>query len=339
MSTPTRSGIIAAGNYIVDQVKIIDEWPAQESLANILGQKLGNGGGPYNLLKNLSKLGVDFRRAAAGLIGDDDFGQWIREDLEGLGVDTGHIQTTDAAPTSFTDVMTLQSSGRRTFFHQRGTNALIDESHIDLSDTSYKIFFLAYLLLLDRLDELREDGSTRFADVLKKARRAGFKTAVDAVSSTAPAFAQVVAASLPHIDYLFMNDYEAGRASGKTLVEEDRLDVGAAVDAGRALHARGDLEWIIIHAPEAAVAIPHEGDPVVQGAVRLPGERIEGATGAGDAFCTGVLYGLHEEHAIDTCLRTGVCVAASCLLDSTCSDGILPLDDCLALGEEYGYRR
>ena len=34
-----RRGILAAGNFIVDQVKIIDAYPEQDTLANILSVK------------------------------------------------------------------------------------------------------------------------------------------------------------------------------------------------------------------------------------------------------------------------------------------------------------
>ena len=52
-----RSGLLAGGNWIIDQVKIIDVFPKRESLANILSQSQGTGGAPYNVAINLAKLG------------------------------------------------------------------------------------------------------------------------------------------------------------------------------------------------------------------------------------------------------------------------------------------
>ena len=55
-----RKGILAGGNWIIDQVKMIDVYPQREQLANITGATVtGSGGSPYNLLINLAKLGVD----------------------------------------------------------------------------------------------------------------------------------------------------------------------------------------------------------------------------------------------------------------------------------------
>ena len=62
LSSP-RKGILAGGNWIVDQVKIIDLLPQRDKLANILDQAEGTGGSPYNLLVDLSRLGAAFRFA------------------------------------------------------------------------------------------------------------------------------------------------------------------------------------------------------------------------------------------------------------------------------------
>jgi hypothetical protein len=53
MSTQ-RTGILAAGNFIVDHVKIIDGYPQQDMLASIVSESQSNGGGPYNVLKCLA---------------------------------------------------------------------------------------------------------------------------------------------------------------------------------------------------------------------------------------------------------------------------------------------
>ena len=68
MSSTSRNGILAGGNFIIDHVKIIDEYPAENMLATILEESSSNGGGPYNVLRDLSAMGVSFPREAAGLV-------------------------------------------------------------------------------------------------------------------------------------------------------------------------------------------------------------------------------------------------------------------------------
>ena len=59
MST-SRNGIIAGGNWIVDAVKMVDVWPQQDTLANILSTAKGSGGSPFNILVDLALLGAKF---------------------------------------------------------------------------------------------------------------------------------------------------------------------------------------------------------------------------------------------------------------------------------------
>ena len=58
MPKTPRQGILAAGNFIVDYVKVIDGYPAQDMLASILSESRSNGGGPYNVLKDLAAMKV-----------------------------------------------------------------------------------------------------------------------------------------------------------------------------------------------------------------------------------------------------------------------------------------
>jgi hypothetical protein len=55
-----RSGLLSGGNWIIDQVKIIDVYPKHEQLANIYSQSQGTGGSPYNVLLDLAKMGAKF---------------------------------------------------------------------------------------------------------------------------------------------------------------------------------------------------------------------------------------------------------------------------------------
>ena len=67
---PKRSGILAGGNWIIDQVKMIDVYPQRAQLANItLAAITFTGCSPYNLLVNLAKLWFAIPLSAASLVG------------------------------------------------------------------------------------------------------------------------------------------------------------------------------------------------------------------------------------------------------------------------------
>src|SRR5712671_6800452 len=143
-----RRGLLAGGNWIIDQVKLIDVYPQPEQLANIGSQAQGTGGAPYNVLIDLAKLGVSFPLFAAGLVGKDAFGQFILDDCKKHKIDTRFLSATAGAPTSYTDVMTEMNGGRRTFFHHRGANTLWHGADVDFTKVKARIFHLGYLLLL-----------------------------------------------------------------------------------------------------------------------------------------------------------------------------------------------
>jgi len=332
-----RHGIASAGNWILDITKIIDVFPEQDTLANISGQSSNNGGAPYNVLKDLARLKAPFPLYAFGLIGQDEPGQYILDDCHNHSINTSQLLTTDKIGTSYTDVMLVKNTGRRTFFHYRGANALFDLEHINLKNANAKIFHLGYLLLLDKLDEVRESQRTNASILLENAQKEGFLTSVDIVSEHSNRFKKIVLPSLPYIDILFLNEYEAGKLSGIHLYAENinLTDVKKAVDL---LLEYGVKRWVILHFPGGCVAGNRSGDFVFQGSVDIPSEDIIGTTGAGDAFAAGTLYGIHEGWIITECLKSGVSCAAMSLTKASCSEGVISMEESLRISSEYGYR-
>ncbi len=338
-TTPARRGLLAGGNWITDQVKIIDVYPQPEQLANIRRQSPGTGGAPYNVLVGLARAGAPFPLAGAGLVGQDALGESILADCKRHHIDTKFLQRADAAATSYTDVMTEEKGGRRTFFHYRGANSLWHGDGLDFSKTRARIFHLGYLLLLDALDEADARFGTKAARLLAAAQEAGLKTSVDVVSEDGDRFRSIVPPALKYTDYLIVNELEAGRVAGfKTRQADGKLDTVALRHAAGALLQLGVRELVIIHFPEGGFARTRKGEDLWQSSVKLPDKAIAGTAGAGDAFAAGMLWGLHEDWELPRCLQAGVCLAAACLSDATCTAGIKPLPAALALGKKHGWR-
>jgi sugar/nucleoside kinase (ribokinase family) len=333
-----RNGILAAGNWIVDYVKIIDAWPTQDTLANIISDYRGTGGAPCNVLIDLAKLGADFPLIGGGIIGQDEPGDWILETCKQSGVDTALIRRTSERPTSYTDVMTVESTGRRTFFHQRGANALFDVNSIRLETCSAKIFHLGYLLLLDRLDQSCARFGTRAAELLNNASKLGFITSVDVVSEESDRFARVVLPALPFTDVSFFNEFEVGQMFSLKIRRGDDIDVQALLSGAKKLLAAGVRRWVIIHFPEGTLAASPNGRQIFQPSLKVPPNQIAGAVGAGDAFAAGLLLGYYKDRPMEDCLVYGVCAAAASLRHPSTSGSMEHIEACLALASQFGYR-
>lgn len=340
MPVSSRTGIAAAGNWIVDTTKMIDVYPGQDMLANISSEERNNGGGAFNVLCNLSNFGVTYPLRAVGLLGNDSDGDWIVEYCRERRINTDLLHRHASAPTSYTDVMTVQSTGRRTFFHQRGSNRLFGPEHILWEEMQEKIFYLGYLLLLDTLDSKDPEYGTVASGVLKEAGSRGLCRVVDLVSVDVPDYSEIVLPALPHIDVLLCNEVEVERVTGvevSSRTEEQRIH--ALLEAGRLLLKLGVRDWLVIHMPQGAIALSSRGEQVLHGSVAVPPEKIVGAAGAGDAFATGVLHGLHENLPMSESLRLAASAAACCLRHPTTSHGVSSLTDCISYGEHLGFRK
>ena len=333
MSAP-RTGLLAAGNFIVDAVKVIDHYPEQDMLANILTESRSNGGGPYNVLKNLAAMQAPFPLAACGLTGTDENGAWIRRDCAAHGIDVSQLHTSKTgAPTSYTDAMTVQRTGRRTFYHRRGANAEFSPAHCSFEQGRYRLFHLAYLLLLDELDAMAPDGRTHAAHLLSQVRAAGLETSVDLVSTPHPRFREIALSALPDTDHLILNETEAGLVTEESLAAADPTGL---LTAARRLLEAGVRRTVTIHTPHGAICAAADGTACTQPALRLPAGFSQGATGAGDAFAAGLLLGIHEGWDLPRRLLLAVSSAAASLTHPTPSAGLRPVRDCLGLADEFG---
>jgi sugar/nucleoside kinase (ribokinase family) len=336
-TTNSRIGLLCGGNWIIDQVKLIDVYPQPEQLGNIRDQSQGTGGAPYNVLKDLAKSGVPFPLHGAGLVGRDALGEQIVQDCRAHHIDVRHLAMTPKASTSYTDVMTEQGHGRRTFFHARGANALWSGNDLNFTRTRVRIFHLGYLLLLDALDQPDGRYGTRAARLLAGAQAAGVKTSVDVVSEDSDRFPRIVCPALKYVDYCILNEIEAGKTTGFKVRTDGRLDTVALRHVAGALLQHGVRELVVIHFPEGAFARTRTGEDVWQPSLKLPKKHIAGTAGAGDAFCAGVLLGLHEGWELQRCLRTGVCLASASLSDPTCTAGVKSLKSSLNLATRFGF--
>jgi sugar/nucleoside kinase (ribokinase family) len=335
-----RNGILVGGNWIIDQVKLIDTYPQEEKLVNILAEFSSNGGSAYNILKDLYKMRVCFPLEGIGLVGEDERGQSILNECIQMGIDVRQLKRTNTAATSYTDVMSVQSTGKRTFFHNRGANALLDESCFDFSISQARIFHLGYLLLLDKLDSIGEDGLTGAAHVFKKAKEAGFITSADIVSENTTRFKEIIPFSLPFVDYLFINEFEAKMLTGTdTCTDSGEVSVNGCYEAAERILEMGVSQWVILHFPKGVIAVNKTGETLFQPSLNLDPAKVVGAVGAGDAFAAGVLTGIHDGWNMQQCLELGVCAAGSSLFGATSSDSILSREECLHLVQQYGFKK
>jgi sugar/nucleoside kinase (ribokinase family) len=337
----TRSGVLCVGSVIVDLAKVIDHYPDQERLALIRDVSVSTGGPALNLAVDLRRLGAPFPLELVGVVGDDEHGRLVLDACAALGIGTSALRAVPDAATSFTDAMVVRDGGTRTFFHHPGANALLAAKDVDVTGSRAKILHAGAPGLHPRMDAPDQGGGNHWASLLQAAQSVGMRTTMELVSLPDEQIRAVALPCLPHLDYLVINEIEAAALTGAQIRSADvdgHPNWSEFESVAIRLVELGVSRLVAVHFPAGCVAAAPGGLVWRQGSVRLPRSAVRNATGAGDAFAAGVIYGLHEELPVKQCLRLGVCVAAASLEGAATSDGVLPVAQCLALGDRHGFR-
>lgn len=332
-------GICVAGNLIVDITYPIARWPKENELVTITeGITRSVGGAVCNDIVDLAKLDPSLPLKALGVIGDDEDGRFILAELgKHKNIDLGLLKL--KGRTSFTAVMSNNENKNRTFFQYRGANALFDETCIDWDQLDCDIFHIGYILLLDALDEEDSEYGTKMAKVLAQAQKRGIKTSIDVVSESGNRFKKIVTPALKFTDYCVINELEAQQVTGITL----RDDTGTLYpqnmhSALEQLKALGVSTWAVIHCPEGSFGLDENNEYIQMTSLKIPNDHIKGTVGAGDAFCSGILYGAWKQWNLQMSVRLATCAAVAALSERGATEGMRSLEDVMRYEQIYPYR-
>ena len=331
-----KNKIIAAGNIIVDRLYPIAGYPGPGQLTKILdgiGQSVG--GAVCNVGIDLKKLMPDTEVCALGLVGTDEAGDFALKTMRDAGMDVSMVGREGV--TSFTAVMSDTLTRERTFFTYGGANARFSEDSFDWADVDADILHVAYILLLDALDEEDAAYGTKLARLLAHAKEKGIRTSVDVVSEAGERFSRLVPPALKHTDLCVINEIEAGRTTGIELRTADgSLRVENIKPCLRALFALGVGEWAVIHCPEGGFGMDADGDFAAYGQIPTPPGYIRGKVGAGDAFCAGVLSAAHRGMSLADAVKLGNAAATVSLNAPDATGAMTTLEECLRITDGFG---
>ena len=309
-----RSGIAIAGNVVTDFVKLIDSYPEKGMLSSIREISRAVGGCVSNTIMDLATIDPSLPLQAFGMVGDDESGRFVTAQMQACGIDVSGIAVSQTHATSFSDVMSVASTGERTFFHHRGANAVFSPAHISVETLRCRMLHIGYILLLDAFDEFDAEYGTVMARFLHHVQKAGIKTSIDVVSESGKRFAEKVIPALQYTDNAIMNEIEACGVSGLSPRDADgTLIMENVVASLEKILACGVRDRAIIHCPEAGFCLSREQGVTVVPSLKLPKGYILGSVGAGDAFGAGCLYGIYNGYS-DREILTFASGAAACNL-------------------------
>ena len=262
------------------------------------GIRLHPGGHAANVAMDLAQLG-EAGIAVAGSLGEDLFGDFMEDQLTERGVEV-HLQRVADAPTSKNVVLVVKGEDRR-FYAELATNTMLSPEHVAsaLGATGPEILYQGTVGGLRYIDPVLDQ-------VLERAREGGALTFVDVVDPTQGAWRNL-RGSLHLVDLLHCNLRESEKLTGEG-------DPSRAADA----LARGGVRL-------AMVTMGSRGLIASTGESRLkvPAFDVDtlDTTGAGDAFCAGVISSIlgsgsslpASETELTEALIKGAAAGAACV--------------------------
>lgn len=324
-----KYAIALAGNIVVDSIKYIPEYPDKLELTAIRRIERSLGGSVPNVGIDLAKLAPGLPLKAVGFVGEDDNGAYALDVLSRHpSIDLSDVRR--AGLNTFTDVMTVEATGERTFFTFKGADGLLNAQTLPVDRLDCDILHVAYALLLDGLDAADPEYGTAMARVLAAAQARGIRTSLDVVSENSDRYTRIVPPALRYTDYFSVNELEAERTTGIRLTEDGRLIRSNLRPALDRLRAMGVRRWAVIHTPALACGLDEDGRYVERETLRLPAGFIQGSVGAGDAFTAGLLLRAWQRASLGDALETANAAAALSLSTPGATEGMKSLDETMA---------
>ena len=310
-----RKGIAVAGSLIAEGVYTTDTYPSAGFLANVLDKKQ-NVGGCGNLILDLAKMDPELSVEVCAVIGEDNEGKMILETLrEYPNISLDHV--TCMGKSSITHVIDPEDTKQRTFFFQAESSDCFEEKYIHWDTVSCEIFVLEYLLLMKKVDAVDAEYGTHGARILHEAQKRGMKTAIDMVSEQGERARSVVVPALKYTNYCVINELEAEAITSISLTDESVEKVL------KTIREMGVADWIVVHTSSGAYGMECGKEQLIYvPSLSLPDGFIRGNTGAGDAFCSGILYGVYSGMDLATAMRYAAAAAACSLSEQNGTDGL-----------------
>ena len=334
-----RKGICVAGNMIVDVLYPIEGWPNQGELVQIKdGIVRSTGGAVMNVAVDLAKLDPELPVYAMGRNGEDAEGDLVMQVLTAQpNIDVSNIIREGVS--AFTNVMCDLRSKQRTFFTHLGANGRFCEDDIQWDRVNADIFHIAYILLLNALDQPDDEYGSKMARLLHSARAHGMKTSIDVVSEASDRFKRLMPPAMRYADYCTINEFEAEQTTGVKLRAFDGTLIEENIPkALRIMKEMGISTWAVIHSPEGGFGLDEADNFVARRSLKLPDDYIKGTVGAGDAFCAGVLLGAEKGYDLGRAIDLGIAAAAASLSEPGSSEGLRTEAEAMKLFEIYGRR-
>jgi sugar/nucleoside kinase (ribokinase family) len=271
--------VLVLGEINVDLILTADEItpvPGQERLVDDMTLTMGSSSVIFAC--GAARLGL--RVGFAGVVGDDELGQFMLRGMAARGIDVSPVTIDPALKTGIT--VSLSTPADRAMLTYAGSIAALTAEHVDraLVQDARHVHVSSFYL---------QDGLRRgLPDLLAQAREHGLTVSLDTGYDPREAWDGCLQETLTQVDVLLPNEVEAAAIAGATSPEA-------------ALNALAQQIPVVAVKLGARGAIAQQGKEVVRHAP--PAVRAKDTTGAGDSFDAGFVYGFMAGWPLDRTLH------------------------------------
>ena len=291
LSNSLTTDLICVGETLIDFIGTQIEAPISET--KDYHRYLG--GSPTNVAMNMARLGMNV--AMISSVGDDGFGDYMLSRFEEAGIDTQYVYRAPHTPS--TVIFINNTSGTPEFIAYRGADKEIFP--IQIPETllnSCKIYHTTCFALS------AEPARETILSAAERAAQQGVKLSIDInysekiwpdrVEAT-----EAIARYCKHGPLVKISQDDVDRLLGPGLSHQEVFEY---------LHGLG-AQTICFTLGKDGAKLSVQGQDVIQLSA-LKVEKIMDATGAGDAFWSGFLYGHIKGQKPEKCLSTALQMAA-----------------------------
>lgn len=285
-----RFDIVGLGGSVLDILKLVDHFPAQEEVQRALDMAIEGGGPVATAMVTLARLGA--RVAMLDVVGDDWIGTLIRDGFDREAVCTDYIPIRKGYTSSLACVMVNESDGVRSIVFSPGTARDLTPAEIPRA-------------AIEAAQILHVNGRHWEACIqaIAWAKEAGVRISMDGGASLfRPELRQLVALT----DICIVARDFAETYSGETVIEE----------AARALLEAGPGLVSITDGTRGSWIYTARGEAFHQPAYQVPD--VVDTTGCGDSYHGAFLFGLLRDMSLR---ETAALASAVAALNTQCLGG------------------
>ncbi len=323
-----RYDVIGIGNAIVDVISpgtdlFLDQMGIERGVMQLVERERAEllyaamrerteapGGSVANTLAGIGALGLS--TAFIGKVRDDALGRFYADAMAAAGTAFPNPPRAANLPTSRSMIF-VSPDGERSMNTYLGAGADLGSGDVpDVFGGGGMLFLEGYLFD-------KPDGKAAFAEAARRMRAAGGRSAI---TISDPFCADRHRADFQRLIARDMDVAIGNATEWTTLYETDDLDraLGMAAEACEVVACTRSGESVLVRSGDERAEAPVERVPVVD------------ATGAGDQFAAGFLYGLARGRDLGTAARMGVI----CAREVIGHVGPRPAQDVMALIREAG---